>query len=269
MRVRGGQIEATCDGLGWLLGDGGSGFWIGHRAVLAATQRARRPWTADGPRSTSFSPGSAWSGPRNAATAVARSPCAGPSMPSTECARSNSPASHRWCSRPRRSATTWPGRIIAEAADALAATLGRRRGAGHHRAARARRQHPFAAAIVARRVVADRCTAPMRIRRSSRCPMVSSVPWCWPCARQGARRRPRVRPRSNLARRAALIPADGYEWPCGSRTRRDARRGRRRSTARRCCARPRADRRPRDRPRGWPGADRRRRHRGPPTPRGA
>jgi glucosamine kinase len=37
VRVRGGQIEATCDGLGWLLGDGGSGFWIGHRAVLAAT----------------------------------------------------------------------------------------------------------------------------------------------------------------------------------------------------------------------------------------
>jgi N-acetylglucosamine kinase-like BadF-type ATPase len=37
VRVRGGQIEATCDGLGWLLGDGGSGFWIGHRAVLAAS----------------------------------------------------------------------------------------------------------------------------------------------------------------------------------------------------------------------------------------
>ena len=37
VRIRGGRIEATCDGLGWLLGDGGSGFWIGHRAVLAAT----------------------------------------------------------------------------------------------------------------------------------------------------------------------------------------------------------------------------------------
>jgi N-acetylglucosamine kinase-like BadF-type ATPase len=37
VRVRGGQIEATCDGLGWLLGDGGSGFWIGHRAALAAS----------------------------------------------------------------------------------------------------------------------------------------------------------------------------------------------------------------------------------------
>jgi N-acetylglucosamine kinase-like BadF-type ATPase len=37
VRLGGGHIEATCDGLGWLLGDGGSGFWIGHRAVLAAT----------------------------------------------------------------------------------------------------------------------------------------------------------------------------------------------------------------------------------------
>lgn len=37
IRVKGGRIDATCDGLGWLLGDGGSGFWIGHRAVLAAT----------------------------------------------------------------------------------------------------------------------------------------------------------------------------------------------------------------------------------------
>jgi N-acetylglucosamine kinase-like BadF-type ATPase len=37
VRVRDGRIEATCDGLGWLLGDGGSGFWIGHRAVLAAS----------------------------------------------------------------------------------------------------------------------------------------------------------------------------------------------------------------------------------------
>jgi glucosamine kinase len=36
VRIRGGRIEATCDGLGWLLGDAGSGFWIGHRAVLAA-----------------------------------------------------------------------------------------------------------------------------------------------------------------------------------------------------------------------------------------
>ena len=42
IRVRGGQIEAICDGLGWLLGDAGSGFWIGHRAVLAATRALDR-----------------------------------------------------------------------------------------------------------------------------------------------------------------------------------------------------------------------------------
>ncbi len=37
VRIRDAHVEATCDGLGWLLGDRGSGFWIGHRAVLAAT----------------------------------------------------------------------------------------------------------------------------------------------------------------------------------------------------------------------------------------
>lgn len=42
IRVRGGQIEAICDGLGWLLGDAGSGFWIGRRAVLAATRALDR-----------------------------------------------------------------------------------------------------------------------------------------------------------------------------------------------------------------------------------
>lgn len=42
IRVRGGRIEAVCDGLGWLLGDAGSGFWIGHRAVLAATSALDR-----------------------------------------------------------------------------------------------------------------------------------------------------------------------------------------------------------------------------------
>ena len=36
VRIRDHQIEATADGLGWLLGDAGSGFWIGHRAVSAA-----------------------------------------------------------------------------------------------------------------------------------------------------------------------------------------------------------------------------------------
>ncbi|MET0480976.1 MAG: BadF/BadG/BcrA/BcrD ATPase family protein [Mycetocola sp.] len=39
IRVRSGLVERSADGLGWLLGDVGSGFWIGHRvarAVVAA-----------------------------------------------------------------------------------------------------------------------------------------------------------------------------------------------------------------------------------------
>ncbi|MDQ1530762.1 MAG: glucosamine kinase [Microbacteriaceae bacterium] len=31
--VRGGSLETVADGLGWLVGDAGSGFWIGHRIV--------------------------------------------------------------------------------------------------------------------------------------------------------------------------------------------------------------------------------------------
>jgi glucosamine kinase len=36
IRVRDGVVERSADGLGWLLGDVGSGFWIGHRVVRAA-----------------------------------------------------------------------------------------------------------------------------------------------------------------------------------------------------------------------------------------
>src|SRR4051812_9504855 len=36
IRVQGGQQVAVADGLGWLLGDEGSGFWIGRRVVRAA-----------------------------------------------------------------------------------------------------------------------------------------------------------------------------------------------------------------------------------------
>lgn len=39
IRVRGGEVDLVCDGIGWLLGDAGSGFWIGQqvaRAGLAA-----------------------------------------------------------------------------------------------------------------------------------------------------------------------------------------------------------------------------------------
>jgi N-acetylglucosamine kinase-like BadF-type ATPase len=35
IRVRNGEVEAVSDGSGWLLGDEGSGFWIGHHVVRA------------------------------------------------------------------------------------------------------------------------------------------------------------------------------------------------------------------------------------------
>lgn len=38
VRVAAGRIEATADGLGWLLGDRGSGFWIGRRVARAVVQ---------------------------------------------------------------------------------------------------------------------------------------------------------------------------------------------------------------------------------------
>ncbi|WP_353111935.1 BadF/BadG/BcrA/BcrD ATPase family protein [Microbacterium sp.] len=38
IRVAEGDIDATADGLGWLLGDRGSGFWIGHHVALAAVE---------------------------------------------------------------------------------------------------------------------------------------------------------------------------------------------------------------------------------------
>lgn len=35
-RIGGGDLVRTADGLGWLLGDGGSGFWVGREVVRAA-----------------------------------------------------------------------------------------------------------------------------------------------------------------------------------------------------------------------------------------
>ncbi|MGN6326247.1 BadF/BadG/BcrA/BcrD ATPase family protein [Pseudolysinimonas sp.] len=48
IRVRAGRQELVGDGLGWLLGDGGSGFWIGRRVVraVAAQLDGRGPVTA-------------------------------------------------------------------------------------------------------------------------------------------------------------------------------------------------------------------------------
>jgi N-acetylglucosamine kinase-like BadF-type ATPase len=37
VRIRGGRIDAVADAAGWLLGDAGSGYWLGHRAARAVT----------------------------------------------------------------------------------------------------------------------------------------------------------------------------------------------------------------------------------------
>jgi N-acetylglucosamine kinase-like BadF-type ATPase len=51
-RLAGGRSAAVSDGHGWLLGDEGSGFWLGNRAVRAALEAldGRGPWTALVPR---------------------------------------------------------------------------------------------------------------------------------------------------------------------------------------------------------------------------
>lgn len=48
IRVTDGEVDTTRDGLGWLLGDEGSGFWIGHRVAraVAAELDGRGPATA-------------------------------------------------------------------------------------------------------------------------------------------------------------------------------------------------------------------------------
>ena len=38
IRVRGGRVDATGDGLGWLLGDRGAGFWIGRQIARAVVR---------------------------------------------------------------------------------------------------------------------------------------------------------------------------------------------------------------------------------------
>lgn len=36
-RISAGRLDAVADGMGWLLGDSGSGFWIGHQVVRAVS----------------------------------------------------------------------------------------------------------------------------------------------------------------------------------------------------------------------------------------
>lgn len=47
VRVRGGEVDAVADGLGWLLGDAGSGYWIGQQVArhVSAALDGRGPAT--------------------------------------------------------------------------------------------------------------------------------------------------------------------------------------------------------------------------------
>ncbi|WP_328896928.1 N-acetylglucosamine kinase [Streptomyces sp. NBC_00236] len=46
-RVRDGSVEAVSDGLGWLLGDEGSGFWLGREAAKAVVHTLAQPDSRD------------------------------------------------------------------------------------------------------------------------------------------------------------------------------------------------------------------------------
>ncbi|MFC7494029.1 MULTISPECIES: N-acetylglucosamine kinase [unclassified Nocardioides] len=47
IRIRAGHVDGVADGLGWLLGDDGSGYWLGHQVVraVAAALDGRGPAT--------------------------------------------------------------------------------------------------------------------------------------------------------------------------------------------------------------------------------
>ena len=114
---------------------------------VAAASAARRPRSADRPRRPRARPTSGSRSPSRSGTTADRMPSSSSSTPCMGSDRWSSPAWRRSCSRPRRGDDEVAGRIVAEAADALAATLGRGHRPGPRRAARSRRQRPGAPAV--------------------------------------------------------------------------------------------------------------------------
>jgi glucosamine kinase len=86
IRVEGGRQVAVADALGWLLGDEGSGFWIGHRVVRAALADldGRGPSTALTPLGV---PAPSAAGDREPIMAVVRALYAGPPVRLADYAR--------------------------------------------------------------------------------------------------------------------------------------------------------------------------------------
>ena len=122
VRVVDGEVAATCDGLGWLLGDGGSGFWIGREVVRAvcADLDGRGPGTALTPLLLEAAPADDAPPPSRVAAAPCRTPpCASSSASCMPCRPSTWPASPRS-----------PSRRCRPADDAVAAEIIARAGAG-------------------------------------------------------------------------------------------------------------------------------------------
>ncbi len=146
VRLRSGQIEATCDGLGWLLGDGGSGFWIGHRTLLAVTNALddRGPPTAlvDSVLAELGIERTSERGVGGRLTALRRVVDAVYSMRPVELARFAPLAFEA-----EALGDDVARQIVADAADALAATLGAVVVPRHQRTAGAQWQHLVAAAF--------------------------------------------------------------------------------------------------------------------------
>ena len=140
IRVEGGRQVAVADALGWLLGDEGSGFWIGQRVVRAALADldGRGPSTALTPlmlaRLGVPSPSAA--GDREPIMAVVRALYAGPPVRLADYAR--------LVFEVDGDATA--DRILDDAAAALARTLDRRQVPDRLGSPRARRRHPGHAA---------------------------------------------------------------------------------------------------------------------------
>ena len=128
-QVRDLRLDRVADGHGWLLGDAGSGFWLGREAVrrlLADLDRARTARRAAARRARRADRQRRDRAPPRATVdaivqAVTRRP------------RSSWPGSRRWWSRPPPTATRPPSTLVAEAAAHLAESVARIRPAGRDR----------------------------------------------------------------------------------------------------------------------------------------
>ena len=186
IRVEDGRQVAVADGLGWLLGDEGSGFWIGQRVVRAALADldGRGPSTALTPLLLARLgvPAPSGAGDREPILAVVRALYAGPPVRLADYAGLVFEVDGDGTA----------DRILDDAAAALARTLTAVRSPSRLGSAGARRRHPGARPQ-------GRRSARRRVWRGG-----------GPCrGRRGRRRlRPRPPPRRDVRRRGRVPTAD-------------------------------------------------------------